>query len=65
VTILSDEPIATWTADDGRNEPRHASPRQSVNVTIQTQRVVPSRTPNGTNQLSSVAVKVTIERRNP
>jgi len=72
--LINDTPIVTWSADDGRN---NLETRQSmeiggtpVNVTIQTQRVVagPSRAQNGQpgpNQLSSVVVKVMIERQTP
>ena len=69
--LINDEPIATWSADDA---PNNTETRQSImidgvpfNATIRTQRVVAgaSRTRPGTNQLSSVAVKVTIERQNP
>jgi hypothetical protein len=67
--LINDTPIANWSADNGSN---NLETRQSmeiggvpVNVTIQTQRVTAPRTQSGANQLSSVAVKVLIERQTP
>jgi len=67
--LINDTPIVTWSAGDGAN---NLETRQSmeiggvpVNVTIQTQRVVAPRTQAGTTQLSSVMVKVMIERQTP
>jgi hypothetical protein len=67
--LINDTPIANWSAENSAN---NTETRQSmeiggvpVNVTIQTQHVTATRTPQGKNQLSSVAVKVLIERLTP